>query len=229
MTTIPLIEGAQPVNIRPYRHPPTRKDAIEGMVAELLKSGVIKKSNTLFSSPIIMRMSAPTQLIPKLMGFDYEIQYKKRVENVTADALSRIQYSSELFSMVSSSLTTNIYQRIMDSWQTNTTLKEIIKKLKQGQAVKGSYTWANQELRRKRKLVYNNNHYSSINTTPYEMVYGQTPPLPMPYVGGESKVEAVDRTLSAREEEIEVYKFHLRRAQDRMKSQADKKRTYREF
>ncbi|GKE50979.1 ty3-gypsy retrotransposon protein [Tanacetum coccineum] len=65
---------------------------------------------------------------------------------------------------------------------------------------------------------YNTNHHSVINTTPYEMVYGQTPPLRVPYVRGESKVEAMDRTLSSREEVIEVYKFHLRRAQDRMKS-----------
>nr|GEV08025.1 putative reverse transcriptase domain-containing protein [Tanacetum cinerariifolium] len=226
-----------------------------------------------------------TKRLPKLMGFDYEIKYNKGVENVTVDALFRIQYSSELFSMISSSLTTDIYQRIMDSWQTNTTLKKKIDKLKQGQAVKGSYTSANEELRRKEKLVrykpelvaspgllqplplpttiwfiismdfieglsksqgkeqpkhwlkwmslaewwYNINHNSAINTTPYEMVYGQTPPLHVPYVGGESKVEAVDKTLSAREEAIEVCKFHLRRAQDRMKSQADKKRTDREF
>ncbi|GJR33529.1 RNA-directed DNA polymerase, eukaryota, reverse transcriptase zinc-binding domain protein, partial [Tanacetum coccineum] len=49
---------------------------------------------------------------------------------------------------------------------------------------------------------YNTNHHSAINTTPDEMVYGQTPPLHVPYVGGESKVEAVDRTLLAREEAI---------------------------
>nr|GEX08805.1 reverse transcriptase [Tanacetum cinerariifolium]GEY01913.1 reverse transcriptase [Tanacetum cinerariifolium] len=34
--TILLIEGTQLVNIRPYRHPPSQKDAIEDMVAELL-------------------------------------------------------------------------------------------------------------------------------------------------------------------------------------------------
>ncbi|GJS19026.1 retrotransposon-related protein [Tanacetum coccineum] len=369
-------------------------------------------------------------------------KWRERLENVTADALSRLQSSSELFSMISSSLTLAIYQRIVDSWQTDLKLKEIIEKLKQGQTVKGSYTWANQELRRKGKLMigndqplrtellqqfhegavgghsrvktttsnicsvfywkklrkhvkqmvrecdvcqrykpelvaypgllqplplhttiwstismdfieslpksqgktdifvvvnklskyahsiplahpftaidvaqvfldniyklhglpntiisdrdksflsmfwkklfkllkvkvhmstsyhpqtdgqtevvnkclecylrcmtgeqpkqwmkwlslaewwYNTNHHSAINITPYEMVYGQTPPIHVPYVGGESKVEAVDRTLSAREEAIEVCKFHLKRAQDRMKSQADKKRTDREF
>ncbi|GJS08199.1 reverse transcriptase [Tanacetum coccineum] len=30
---IPLVAGSQPVNIRPYKHPPTQKDAIEVMVA----------------------------------------------------------------------------------------------------------------------------------------------------------------------------------------------------
>nr|GEZ69656.1 putative integral membrane protein [Tanacetum cinerariifolium] len=33
---IPLKEGIQPVNIRPYRHLPTQKDAIKVMVKELL-------------------------------------------------------------------------------------------------------------------------------------------------------------------------------------------------
>nr|GEV25766.1 putative mitochondrial protein [Tanacetum cinerariifolium] len=41
---IPLKEGIQPVNIRPYRHPPTQKDAIEVMVTELLDAGVIMHS-----------------------------------------------------------------------------------------------------------------------------------------------------------------------------------------
>ncbi|GKA46856.1 putative reverse transcriptase domain-containing protein [Tanacetum coccineum] len=35
---IPLKEGTQPINIRPYRNPPTQKDAIESMVKELLNS-----------------------------------------------------------------------------------------------------------------------------------------------------------------------------------------------
>ncbi|XP_071728193.1 uncharacterized protein [Rutidosis leptorrhynchoides] len=49
-----LKEGSQPVNIRPYRHPPSQKDAIEVMVKELLKSGVIRPSQSPFSSPIVM-------------------------------------------------------------------------------------------------------------------------------------------------------------------------------
>ncbi|GJZ37219.1 hypothetical protein Tco_0583410 [Tanacetum coccineum] len=51
---IPLKEGATPVNIRPYKHPPSQKDAIESMVQEFLDSKVIKPSNSPFSSPIVM-------------------------------------------------------------------------------------------------------------------------------------------------------------------------------
>ncbi|GJR15183.1 reverse transcriptase [Tanacetum coccineum] len=51
---IPLIPNAQPVNIRPYRHPPMQKEAIEFIVNELLDSEVIKPSNSPFASPIVM-------------------------------------------------------------------------------------------------------------------------------------------------------------------------------
>ncbi|GJV35473.1 putative mitochondrial protein [Tanacetum coccineum] len=51
---IPLIPGTPHVNIRPYRHLPIQKDAIEAMVKELLESGVIKPSQSHFSSPIVM-------------------------------------------------------------------------------------------------------------------------------------------------------------------------------
>lgn len=51
---IPLKDNTSPTNIRPYRHPPTQKDAIEEMVKELLDSGVISSSHSPFSSPIVM-------------------------------------------------------------------------------------------------------------------------------------------------------------------------------
>ena len=42
-------------------------------------------------------------------------------------------------------------------------------------------------------------------------------------------MEAVDRSMQAREQVVEMLKFHLKRAHDRMKSLADKHRTDREF
>uniref|UniRef100_A0A453T3Y2 Uncharacterized protein n=1 Tax=Aegilops tauschii subsp. strangulata TaxID=200361 RepID=A0A453T3Y2_AEGTS len=43
---IPLIPGAQPVNIWPYRHKPEHKTEIETQVEELLRSGVIQQSTS---------------------------------------------------------------------------------------------------------------------------------------------------------------------------------------
>ncbi|GJU05605.1 retrotransposable element Tf2 [Tanacetum coccineum] len=76
---------------------------------------------------------------------------------------------------------------------------------------------------------YNTNYHTSTETTPYEAVYCQTPPIHVPYIPRDSRVEEVDRTLQAREKTIKVLKFHLKRSQDRMRSQANKHRTDRQF
>lgn len=76
---------------------------------------------------------------------------------------------------------------------------------------------------------YNTHFHSSIQLTPYEVVYNQPPPIHLPYLAGESMVETVDRSLLRREEMISNLKFHLTRAQSRMKCQADKHRSDREF
>ena len=60
---------------------------------------------------------------------------------------------------------------------------------------------------------YNTNYHSSIGITLYEVVYGRPPALHIPYVLGDSNVEAFDRSLKAREECIEVLKYHLSKAQ----------------
>ena len=52
--SIPLIPGAQPINIRAYRHSPETKDEIEKQIEELLKSGVIQHSSSPFASPVIL-------------------------------------------------------------------------------------------------------------------------------------------------------------------------------
>ncbi|GKD20293.1 putative mitochondrial protein [Tanacetum coccineum] len=51
---ISMLEGTTLVNVRPYRHSPTQKDAIESMVQELLNTGVIRSSNSPFALPIAM-------------------------------------------------------------------------------------------------------------------------------------------------------------------------------
>ena len=59
---------------------------------------------------------------------------------------------------------------------------------------------------------YNTNNHSSTQSTPYTIVYGQPVPTHLPYLAGQSKVEAVDKTLQAREAVVKMLKFYLQRA-----------------
>nr|GEY42794.1 reverse transcriptase [Tanacetum cinerariifolium] len=76
---------------------------------------------------------------------------------------------------------------------------------------------------------YNTNFHTFIQTTPYEAVYGKPPPSPIAYVQSQNHVDNVDRSPSARETMVQLLKFHLQRAQQKMKVQADKRRTDRVF
>lgn len=76
---------------------------------------------------------------------------------------------------------------------------------------------------------YNTTFHSSIKCTPYEVVYGQPPPVHLPYLPGESSSAVVDRSLQKREDLIAMLKFHLLRAQNRMKQYADSHRSQRMF
>lgn len=56
---------------------------------------------------------------------------------------------------------------------------------------------------------YNTNYHTAAKTTPYQLVYGQPPPLHSPYKSGNSLVDAVDRSLKTREAAIKMLQFHL--------------------
>lgn len=51
---IPLKEGSNPVSVRPYRYPQFQKNEIERLVADMLKSGVIRPSQSPYSSPVLL-------------------------------------------------------------------------------------------------------------------------------------------------------------------------------
>ena len=78
---------------------------------------------------------------------------------------------------------------------------------------------------------YNTHFYTSIQKTPYEIVYGQPPPVHLPYLAGDSATATatVDRSLQNREEMISTLKFHLTTAHYRMKIQSDRHRSERSF
>lgn len=76
---------------------------------------------------------------------------------------------------------------------------------------------------------YNTTFHTAIQSTPFEIVYGQPPPLHLPYLPGESLSVSVDRSLQKRKEVINMLKFHILRAQNGMKQAADAHRSERAF
>jgi hypothetical protein len=52
--TIPLVSGAAPFFIRPYRYAPVLKDEIERQVQDMLSAGLIQSSTSPFSSPVLL-------------------------------------------------------------------------------------------------------------------------------------------------------------------------------
>lgn len=90
--------------------------------------------------------------LTKLMPFDYNIEYKKGIENKVADALSRVT-GAELLALVISNTNSDILQAIVDSWVMDIELKTLIERLKVDPTVCKQFTWQQNQLRRKGRLV----------------------------------------------------------------------------
>lgn len=93
--------------------------------------------------------------LSKLMGYDFEIQYKQSKDNVAADALSRVS-GSQLLSITLSQAHQGFYDSLQLLWQRDPHLKKLISDLTANPQSHPSFSFANGELRRKGKLVVGN-------------------------------------------------------------------------
>lgn len=66
--------------------------------------------------------------LSKLMGYTFDIQYKKGKENVAADALSRLS-GSQLLQLTLSQIHHGFYEELKLLWDTDPILKKIISEL----------------------------------------------------------------------------------------------------
>uniref|UniRef100_A0A1J3K9P1 Retrovirus-related Pol polyprotein from transposon 17.6 n=1 Tax=Noccaea caerulescens TaxID=107243 RepID=A0A1J3K9P1_NOCCA len=118
---------------------------------------VIKTDQRSLKYLLEQRLNTPIQQqwLPKLLEFDYEIQYKEGKENLMADALSRVE-GSEILHMALSVLDCDLLKRIQEGYNTDSDLKSLISLLKETPAGKKNFTWSINILRRKNKLVVPN-------------------------------------------------------------------------
>ena len=116
---------------------------------------IIKTDHFSLKYLLEQRITTPAQMkwLPKLMGYDYEIVYKQGKENVSADALSRLQNTGEMLQMMSTTLSSGFYQRIVDSWTKDVQLQALIQTLQTVNPTSKHYTWSASSLLRKGKLV----------------------------------------------------------------------------
>lgn len=68
--------------------------------------------------------------LPKLLGFDDEILYKKGSENVLVDALSRVNQGAELLQMAVSFVASSVWDKVKNSLKYDVDTQLLIQSLK---------------------------------------------------------------------------------------------------
>ena len=79
------------------------------------------------------------------------------------------------------------------------------------------------------KYWFNTNYHTSTKLSPFEALYGYLPPRLIEFVPGLTRVAAVEDLLEHRQQVVRLLEHNLVAAQARMKQQADKHRSEKEF
>nr|GEW36938.1 putative mitochondrial protein [Tanacetum cinerariifolium] len=222
---IPLKDASAMINIRPYRYHSNQKDVIEQMLTiETDASGygigavLQQRGHQILSRTLAPKHHSLSAYEKKLLVVGMRKMVNEMVRTCNVCQRNRDDLSSypaqDIYSLSP-----------IDRWL-NRSSQQVFGVLSQ------MYDWRKPkglDLRlHLAEYWYNTNYHIAIKTTPFEVVYGQPPALHIPYVAKDSRVKLVDRTLQAREKTTHMLHFNLKKAHDRMKSQADKHRTERE-
>ena len=99
-------------------------------------------------------VSSPAQpkWVSKLMGYDYEITYKKGKDNIVADALSRTFDDQGSLSAISMPVP-NWLQSVQQGYVNDSSLSQIIQRLDNNPSAVPHYSWDGASLRYKGRLV----------------------------------------------------------------------------
>ncbi|KAJ0494369.1 putative nucleotidyltransferase, Ribonuclease H [Helianthus annuus] len=102
---------------------------------------------------IDQKINTPLQHVwlSKMMGFDYEIVYKKGSDNLVADALSRVE-GPTLLPIALSTFDPSLLERIKTTWRNDEALQQMIIQLIAGKVIKNC-SWNGQYLTKKNKLL----------------------------------------------------------------------------
>ena len=68
---------------------------------------------------------------------------------------------------------------------------------------------------------YNTSYHIASKMTPYEAVYGQAPPVLLPYTPSSFPVQAIDTVLRNRDEVLHILHENIHMERNRMKQQDD--------
>jgi hypothetical protein len=90
--------------------------------------------------------------VTKILGYDFEIVYKKGKKNVVADALSRNDEDIEVFLCAISIIQPNWIIEARDEWKNDKKVWTLIQRLQQYSSASDTFTWKNDSLWYKYRL-----------------------------------------------------------------------------
>ena len=182
---------------------------------------------------VVDRLSKGTHFIPLRHPFTASSVAKIFIENmvklhgiprsivIDRGALFMSNFWQELFTLQGSKLKASSSYHPQTNRQTevvNRTLEQYLRCYchKEQARWKDYLPWA--------QYWYNISYHASINTSPFEVIYGRVPPMLASYEKGMAQNEEVEEELKAQDEVISIAKKALLKARKRMKKYYDKGR-----